>query len=361
MALVLEGQAKPRASERSPRRVVPSRVDLDAPPFTLEQELEPFGSWIGEPVWAPPLDCTSKLAESMLRLSKPFTSIERRWEAAVRKHRDRFTQVREIELGRASIRLPKGKFFVTVTERRNFDQIAEKVPACVQTRLDEFLDGPGKKLGATVYYLKPLCVEVESDLVLTTREDLMASVDSIRDEVFAAYRRRAPLWRTRDTLMTATRWPLAGPRWLAGALVSHKKRAITAYQAKLEFERRKTALGAAKLYRKCRTNGCTFDEMLALTSPLSSDDVVEQYGIEKKLSRAKQAQLRSLAAGSSAWMVALSAGALHAYHLYQLGVAITPAVATCDPAFVAEFPSAPGVLHKIGHFDEIDGVMHIEL
>ncbi|TWT97709.1 hypothetical protein Pla108_18610 [Botrimarina colliarenosi] len=70
----------------------------------------------------------------MARLSRPFTSMERRWDAVVDKHRNEFTQVREIELGRASIRLPQGRFFVAVTEQKNFDRIAETVPDSVLTR-----------------------------------------------------------------------------------------------------------------------------------------------------------------------------------------------------------------------------------
>ena len=36
-------------------------------------------------------------------------------------------------------------------------------------------------------------------------------------------------------------------------------------------------------------------------------------------------------------------------------------VVVCDPAFVAEIPDRKGVLYKIGHFDEVDGVMHVEI
>jgi len=32
-----------------------------------------------------------------------------------------------------------------------------------------------------------------------------------------------------------------------------------------------------------------------------------------------------------------------------------------DPAFVAEMPRAKGKLMKIGHFDEVDGLMHVEI
>ena len=39
----------------------------------------------------------------------------------------------------------------------------------------------------------------------------------------------------------------------------------------------------------------------------------------------------------------------------------TPPVVVCDPAFVAEMPGARGVLLKIGHFDEVGGVTHVEI
>ena len=38
-----------------------------------------------------------------------------------------------------------------------------------------------------------------------------------------------------------------------------------------------------------------------------------------------------------------------------------PSVAACDPAFVAELPGSNGVVLKIGHFDEVDGVTHVEI
>jgi len=41
--------------------------------------------------------------------------------------------------------------------------------------------------------------------------------------------------------------------------------------------------------------------------------------------------------------------------------ASTPPLVMCDPAFVAEMPGEPGVLLKIGHFDEVAGVTHVEI
>jgi hypothetical protein len=38
-----------------------------------------------------------------------------------------------------------------------------------------------------------------------------------------------------------------------------------------------------------------------------------------------------------------------------------PPIVACDPAFVAELPGAGGVVLKIGHFDEVAGVTHVEI
>ncbi len=117
----------PRTIQRPatrPRTVTPSVVDpATAEPFTLEQELKPFGSWVGKPIWVPPKDASHSLAETMIRESRPFTPRDKCWETLVKKRRGEFTQVREIDLFEASIRLPKGKFYVTVTEQKDFDKI----------------------------------------------------------------------------------------------------------------------------------------------------------------------------------------------------------------------------------------------
>ena len=177
---------RPATQPRATRRVSPSVVDpATAEPFTLEQELQPFGAWVGDPIWVPPKDASKTMAETMYRESRPFASKEKRWASVVKKHRTDFTQVRELDLFQASIRLPQGKFFVTVTEQKDFDKITDPIPNCVQTRLEEFLSGPAKKRGAKVYYLKPLCVEMGDELILTTREDLSAAITKIQEEVFA--------------------------------------------------------------------------------------------------------------------------------------------------------------------------------
>jgi hypothetical protein len=356
----------PRTLERSsiPRRatprVIPSVVDpTTAEQFTLEHELKPFGAWVGNPVWVPPKDARVELAETMLRQSRPFASRDARWKSVVEKHRGDFTQVREFDLFAASIRLPQGKFYVTVTEQADFDKITDAIPRCVETRLDEFLSGAGKQRGVKVYYLKPLCVEVGDELILTTREDLTAAIAKVQGEVFAEYRRLAFCRRLLQAMTAAANLALAVPRAVMKQAVKHRQKALNAYQARLEFERRKLALEVARNHRKVRTSGCTFDESLALTTPLNRVDVIEQYCLEQEISRAKRDQLLRIAAGSIPWFVALSLSI--SYMSTVMLVASTPPIVVCDPAFVAEMPGAPGVLLKIGHFDEVSGVTHVEI
>jgi len=354
-----------QSSQQSVRRVKPSRVDpLTAEPFTLQQQLEPFGTWVGPSLWVPPKDSSTTLAESMLRQSSPFTSRQKSWSSVVEQHRSTFTQVREISLTKASLRLPQGKLFVTVCEQDRFHEITDPIPACVQTRLDEFLSGPGKQRGVKVYYLKPLCVEVGDDLILTSREDLLNAISVIQNEVFAAYRRRYLSDRAARIMLGAVNFGLMIPRALWKYRAQRRQRAVDEYQARLEFERRKIALRATKTHQRLRTTGCTFDQMLELTNPLKRLDVIEQYAIENDLSVARRNQLIGLAAGAVPWFVSL---ALTATWLAKVSMALStlatlaPPVLVCDPAFVAEMPDAPGTLLKIGHFDKIGGIMHVEI
>ncbi|HEY4311774.1 MAG TPA: hypothetical protein VGN12_20170 [Pirellulales bacterium] len=345
---------------RSFRRVAPS---IAKPPitekFTLEQELKPFGAWVGNTIWVPPKDAKEALAETMLRETRPFTAQEQRWKSVIKKHRDDFTQVRELNLFEASIRLPKGRFFVTVTEEEHFDKIIDTIPRSVQTRLDEFLSGPAKKQGAKVYYLKPLCVEVGDDLILTSGEDLTAAIAKVQAEVFAEYRRLARYRRPLQAMQAAVNLGLAMPRGVMKYAIDRKQKALDAYQAHLEFTRRKLALRTAKTFRKCRTEGCSFDEMLDLTSQLQRVDVVDQYCIDHELTSAKRKQLVRIATGSLPWFVALS---LTISYMSSVAVAVsTPPLIVVDPAFVAEMPGSNGVILKIGHFDEVGGITHVEI
>jgi hypothetical protein len=181
----------------------------------------------------------------------------------------------------------------------------------------------------------------------------------VQDEVLAAYRRRALYRRPLEAIVAAVNLGLALPRAVVNRAVKRRQKAIDAYQARLEFEPRKLALSVARTHRKLRTHGCTFDETLALTSPLNRADVIEQYCIEQEISQAKRDQLLLMAAGSVPWFVALS---LTVSYVSSLAIAVaTPPVAVCDPAFVAEMPGSRGVILKIGHFDEVDGVTHVEI
>jgi hypothetical protein len=66
-----------------------------------------------------------------------------------------------------------------------------------------------------------------------------------------------------------------------------------------------------------------------------------------------------MAAGAVPWFVALS---LTVYYVSAIALTVSlPPIVVCDPAFVAEMPDSPGVLTKIGHFDQVGGVMHVEL
>lgn len=353
---------RPAPHVQAPRTVSPSIVDpAIAEPFTLEQELTEFGAWSSEPIWVPPKDSADVFAETMFRDTGWFASKCTRWDAVLKKHRRDFTQVREIDLFQASIRLPKGKFYVTVTEQKDFDKITDPIPACVQTRLEEFLSGPGKKWGTKVYYLKPLCIEVGDDLILTTQQDLSAAIAQVQTEAFAAYRRLALYRRPLQALEVAANAALAAPRALVKYSVERSQKAIDAHHAHYEFERRKLALQTAETHRQLRTDGCTFDEILELTTPLKRTDVIEHYCDEQKVSAEKRAQLLSMAAGSVPWFLAL---AMTVSFVSQVAAAIAipiPPIVVCDPAFVAEMPDARGTLLKIGHFDQVAGVTHIEL
>ena len=331
-------------------------------PFTAEQQLKPFARWTGQSTWVPPRDCGEQLAATMLAKNKPFAKRNARWQSVVNIHRDQFTHVRQIELYKPSIRLPQGRLFVSITERQNFDAIAEDVPASVQTRLDEFMAGRGKRRGVKVYYLKPICVEVDDQLIFTSGRAIESAIAKIQTEVFAEYDRRWLGYYSRRMVAGTVAGATAVPRAMLNYMIERRRRALQIYQAKLEYERRKRALRAAEEFGRNRTTGCTFDEMLALTNPLDPIDVAQQYGIEHEISEAKRKQLVALAAGSLPWFTALSLGLGYlATVMGAVSTAAAPGVVMCDPAFVAEFPERPGVLMNIGHFDDVAGVRHIEM
>ena len=350
----------------TPAAVVrPSVVDpATATPFTLDQELEPFGRWTESPIWVPPLGVSDQMGQTMLRHCGRRQSPTQRWAAVQKQHRSQFTQVREIELCKASIRLPQGRFFVTVTPPEHFDKITDTIPGCVQTRLDEFMAGPGRRPDVKVAYLKPLCIEVDDQLILTTRNQLESAIERIRGEVLEHFDRH--YWGHQTRTAAAALWQQTAslPAAVFDRLMSRRRREIDQLEAKLEFQRRKTAHRAMRLHHKTRTHGCTYDEMLELTNPLQTADVIGQYCAQEELSHAKRDQLIQLAIGSVPWFVtiSLSAGALGALAASVAIAATTTApVAVCDPVFVAQMPEHGNVLLKIGHFDVVAGVTHVEL
>lgn len=348
------------ASIPSPsKRIAPSiRAEAELRPFSMEQELEPFGKWTGKPIWVPPKDSSREMAKSMLNEFGALASKEECWSALIDEHRSKFTQVREIQMSKASIRLPHAKLFVSVTEQDQFDQITDTIPNCVRTRLEEFLAGPGKKPGVKVYYLKPLCVEVGDELIFTTQTELTEVISKIQREVFNEYRRRYLIHRPVQHALNAMDLGLALPRKAVRHFAERRKRAIDAYHSKLEFNRRKAVLRAAKCRSKFRTDDCTYEELLALTKTPERLDVIDQYAIENQLSVAERNRLLRATAATLPWFVTLSLGI---YYLSTITLTIAPPVLVCDPAFVAEIPGSDGVVLKIGHFDEVRGVTHVEI
>lgn len=345
------------------KQVRPS-ISAESQPFNLDQELTPFGTWTSDPIWVPPKDASAELAKSMLNRFGVFASKDKCWAALAEAHRSQFTQVREIELTKASIRLPQARLFVAVTEQKQFDDIEDPIPNCVRTRLEEFLAGPGKQRGVKVYYLKPLCVEVDDDLIFTTHDELNAAIAKIQAEVFAEYRRGYLADRTKKWTAAALDASLALPRATVKYVFQRKQREIAAYHAKLEYNRRKTALRAARMHQKLRTDGCTFDDMLALTNAPQREDVIEQYVKEKELSPRQRQMLlmASAAAVTLPWFITLSVTAYYlATAAATASMVAAPPVVVCDPAFVAEMPGSNGVVLKIGHFDEVRGVTHVEI
>ena len=327
-------------------------------PHTPAQDLEVFGSWVAKPIWVPPNENSKEMAKSMLNKFGPFATKDNCWSAITRQHRDKFTQVREFELPKASIRLPQGKLFVTVTEQKDFDKIEEQIPACVQTRLDEFLAGPGKKRGVKVYYLKPLCVEIGDDLIFTTAEELDASIAKIQNEVFSEYRKWFLPHLLRQIAVGTVDASLAVPRSIIEYVFNRKKREIGAFHAKLEFERRRRAMEAVRFHNGYRSDKCTFEEVIGLTNAPKREDVIEHYVEEQELSSIDRKMFMMASAQALPWFATLS---LISYKLATAYVAASISVAVCDPAFVAEMPGSNGRLLKIGHFDEVGGVMHVEI
>ena len=65
-----------------------------------------------------------------------------------------------------------------------------------------------------------------------------------------------------------------------------------------------------------------------------------------------------MAAGTTPWFVTL---AISITQLATLTITGLPPLIVFDPAFVAEMPGEKNKLLRIGHFDEVGGITHVEL
>ena len=114
---------------------------------------------------------------------------------------------------------------------------------------------------------------------------------------------------------------------------------------------------AVRLHNGYRSDKCTFDEIIGLTEPPTREAVIEHYVEEQELSRLERQMFMMASATHLPWFATLSLAAAKLAVYVSTGVS----VAVCDPAFVAEMPGSNGWLLKIGHFDEVGGVMHVEI
>ncbi len=336
------------------QRVSPS---VSAQPFTLEQELTSFGTWTSKPIWVPPKDSAAEMAKTMLDQCSLLASQEDRWSAVVAEHRSSFTQVREIELTQASIRLPKARLFVSVTEQADFDKITDKIPNCVKTRLEEFLQGPGRRHGTRFIISstvrrsrRPIDLYDSRGTEYDDRPDTRGCLCTVPTSSATAPCPQVPLG--------TGRCGFGGPSRHCESASRSSSTQSRSLSGQVGIQPSQAALRATNLHRKCRTDGCEFDEMLALTNPLDHRDVVEQYGLEHNLSKAERDRLLALTSITLPWFISIP---LAIYYISQVSVTLAPPIMVCDPAFVAEMPGSNGVVLKIGHFDEVAGVTHVEI
>ena len=95
-----------------------------------------------------------------------------------------------------------------------------------------------------------------------------------------------------------------------------------------------------------------------MMDPPTRQAVIDHYVSENDLSNVDRQVFMIASAITIPWFVAMS---IAASQLAVITLTTGVSVGLCDPAFVAEMPDARGRLMKIGHFDEVDGVMHVEI
>lgn len=126
-SLVSVGSKSPTESSIKPSVKASVSRAKHSTAFTLDQELEPFAKWLGESIWVPPKDSSQEFAEAMLRQHGAFSTQAACWATIEEEFRSSFQQVREIQLDKASIRLPRGRLYVSVTQRAEFHAITDRI------------------------------------------------------------------------------------------------------------------------------------------------------------------------------------------------------------------------------------------
>jgi len=149
------------------------------------------------------------------------------------------------------------------------------------------------------------------------------------------------------------------PKSFLKFVFKRKKQEIEAFHSKLEFERRRRALEASRIHNQYRTDkNCSFDDFENLTTCPRREEVIEHYVRENELSRVDREMFKMVSTVSLPWFATLS---LATYKLALVSLTESISVSLCDPVFVVEMPRAKGKLLKIGHFDEVNGVTHVEI
>ena len=200
-------------------------------------------------------------------------------------------------------------------------------------------------------------------MIFTTAPELQSAIEGIQSQVLRQYRRLFVPHYLSKFGCAVIDGCTALPRRLLKYFWEKKKLAVDVYQRKLEYERRKSVMEALQARRQCRSDDCSFDELLSITSEINRQDVVRKMALERQLNAQ---QYKDLIISSSEvalpWFITLSCTVSAMASLAaKISILLAPPVLVCDPVFVAEMPESRGQLLKIGHFDEIRGVMHVEI
>ena len=89
--------------------------------------------------------------------------------------------------------------------------------------------------------------------------------------------------------------------------------------------------------QKYRQDGCSFDEILSMTTTPDRVDVIDHYVQESAMQNTDRQMFLLASSVALPWFAALS---LAAFKMATVTVATGAAVTVCDPVFVAEMPKA---------------------